>query len=63
VFFEVIDYMPTMYKVRCCVSKYIDLTLGKVYYAEDAGTYAYRIVDDSGDSYLYSKSLFATVEN
>jgi hypothetical protein len=55
--------MPTMYKVRCCVSKYIDLTLGKVYYAEDAGTYAYRIVDDSGDSYLYSKSLFATVEN
>ncbi len=32
------------------------LTNGKIYEAEAEGDYFYRVVDDSGEDYLYSKT-------
>lgn len=39
----------------------IDLTPGKVYEATDENTYDFRVVDDSGEDYLYPKSFFEIV--
>lgn len=36
-------------------SFFLGLTNGKIYEAEDAGLGFYKVIDDSGEDYLYSK--------
>lgn len=40
----------------------ISLTRGQVYEVMDADEEFYRIVDDTGEDYLYPKELFAPIE-
>lgn len=53
-------------KVKCIESVNIDLTVGKIYEAKielikDSFCPLYRIVDDSGEDYLYDPKFFAAV--
>lgn len=51
-------------KVRCILSKCVDLTPGKIYKVneidEEHGWYG--VTDDSGDSYWYDKDWFEVVK-
>lgn len=40
----------------------IDLTHGKIYDATEENEYDFRVVDDSGEDYLYPKQFFEVCE-
>ena len=40
----------------------MDLTPGKIYEALLENNYDFRVIDDSGEDYLYPKSFFEVVE-
>lgn len=44
-------------------SFFYGLTDGKTYEAEDAGDGFYRVIDDSGEGYLYSKEKPGPLDN
>lgn len=53
-------------KVKCIKAIHIDLTLGQIYdvikIENRFGRDYYRIVDDSGEDYVYGASCFELVE-
>ena len=53
-------------KVKCIKAISIDLTEGKIYDVIETensfGRIYYRIIDDSGDDYIYGKSCFQIIE-
>ena len=53
-------------KAKCLIAASIDLVVGNIYEVigtEDVfGRKAYRVIDDSGEDYLYSANCFEIVE-
>ena len=54
-------------KIKCIVEDREHLTLGKIYEVEESKMISekvyYRIKDDSGDYYMYSKDEFSESDN